>query len=299
MQQAERPTQYCSPKAFEETYVNSGRCLSDTDIRLVAEEVVGRNARKLKQLGDVDAMIGMLSQRLGPDMSAWADHVDLKDRREIRDKLKRRFRPKYPRKWMDKPSTWLNTGDITRVMKQYELSDRHFKFLGVYPRDFTSRIHNMKVCMAGEHVCDLDVDSLWKNKRYHIGIVLNTDTHDRDGSHWVACFISINPNKPMYGAYYYDSSSHPPPQEVFEWMLHVRKKVEQSRFIVKSEEAYRHSFEIAHNHERRQFRNTECGMFAIHFLTTAKQNATTFRELCNAMGYDDDMFALRKVLFRP
>jgi hypothetical protein len=154
------------------------------------------------------------------------------------------------------------------------------------------------VCLAGEHVCDLNVDKLWRSKRYHIGIVLNMDTHDRRGSHWVACFISINPQKPMYGAYYYDSSAHPPPQEIAQWMLQVRQKVEQSRFI-QTLEANKRPFQMAYNHARRQFMFSECGMFAIHFLTTAKQNATTFEELCNAMGYDDDMFALRKVVFRP
>ena len=46
----------------------------------------------------------------------------------LRDKLyKTTFAPKQPEKWKVNPNTWLNSLDISKVMKQYEHDHSNFK----------------------------------------------------------------------------------------------------------------------------------------------------------------------------
>lgn len=93
----------------------------------------------------------------------------------------------------------------------------------------------------------------------------------------------------MYGAYYYDSVARPPPPEIATWILRLRDTAPSST---------RH-FELAYNQDRRQFQNTECGIFAMHFLVTAVENTSaSFVDICKSMGYDRDMSVLRHAMFR-
>lgn len=284
----------CSPLALATTYPQHGRCMSDADIRLLAEAWNTENARRKNSTvrvgasGGIAATIHDLSRVLGPDMSSWIDSEFVRKDSALRAKLSKRFRPKSPKAWHRDPRTWLSTVDIEKVMKQYEASHTDFQFLGVFPRDFTSVTRSSAPeCLAGAHVCNLKPGE--PSQRKHMGIVFNLDRHDQKGSHWVCCFVSVDPDKPMYGAYYYDSVARPPPMEVAKWMLDLR-----SRLLIKSDR----KFEVVYNRVRRQFYNTECGMFVIRFLTVAMENNKTFETISNEMGYDDDMNALRRVMFR-
>ncbi|PNH10541.1 hypothetical protein TSOC_002729 [Tetrabaena socialis] len=187
---------------------------------------------------------------------------------------------------------WLSTTDIENVMEQYHAAHPTFKFIGVHPRDFTAMARSGGSCISGTDVCDPPLADLHKKKNIkHIGAVFNMDKHDQRGSHWVSCFISMDATKPMYGAYYYDSVARPPPPEIAAWMLKIQK-------IVDGFQKSDRPFELAYNRERRQFQNTECGMFSMVFLTVAMRNADTFTAICNAMGNDRDMNTLRQVMYR-
>ena len=283
----------CSPVAFESTFKRDGKCLSDKDIRLIAGELNISTRDGDSDDADVVTTTARISKVLGPDMSRWVDSKIVRKNPILKAKLSRKFRPKSPKSWRKKPRMWLSSIDIDNVMKQYTSVHEDFIFLGVFPRNFTEVVTSgSTTCLAGEKVCNLNVDKLISSGKMHIGVVFNLDRHDRRGSHWVACFISLDASKPLYGAYYYDSVARPPPFEAAKWMLEIQEKVKALGTAANQQ------FKIEYNVRRRQFHNTECGMFSIYFLTVAMKNDTTFDEICNDMGTDDDMFALRRVMFR-
>lgn len=287
----------CSPYALDAVYKQKGRCLPDAAIMSIAQ-LWNRTHRQESPVDvtTVEHAIQGLSTKLGSNVDGWIDAPFLHEAPKHRTALVRKyFKPKTPTSWRANPREWLSTVDIDNVMKQYEASSPEFKFLGVFPRNFTEVLKGSEACIAGTHVCDLQPHlgpAQAPRTPKCMGIVFNLDRHNQSGSHWVACFISIDtdPGAKMFGAYYYDSVARPPPMEVAKWMVSVKVKVDaQSPHRV---------FELKYNKTRRQFQNTECGIFVIHFLTRAMKNNATFDSLCRDTGYDDDMLALRKTFFR-
>lgn len=313
----------CSPDAYEENYQTDGTCLSYEDMVAIAKhwnnihperpismsKLSATSTKSSKSVKSVkssksskssksvksttkdptttkkialDALMHRLGS-LGPQLL----ETDLvSGNPALYRRLKARFRPKHPASWAQNPVAWLSTSDIEVVMQQYQRLHPDFAFLGVHPRDFASLDHT-----HGADIRNVPLEQYIKKGIHHAGAVLNLDRNDQAGSHWVACFLSIDPARPLYGAYYYDSVARPPPHEIAAWMVNLRDRVQA---LDKRER----KFELTYNKERRQFQNTECGMFAMFFLAVAMRNSCTFERICKDMGTDKDMAAMRHVMFR-
>ena len=61
--------------------------------------------------------------------------IDNNHKKQLR---KQYLRPRRPSKWEDDPDLWLNNFDIINCLKQYEKSYSWFRFLGVFPIDFSA-----------------------------------------------------------------------------------------------------------------------------------------------------------------
>ncbi len=107
------------------------------------------------------------------------------------------FRPKGPTKQFE----WLSTEDIESVMKQYEKVYTDFKFIGAVPSDFDE--------LPIYETTDLEFSKL-ENSTPKIGAIINLDTHDQSGSHWVALFANLKTNS----IYYFDSFRKQPQNRV-------------------------------------------------------------------------------------
>jgi hypothetical protein len=278
------PPSSCSPDAYSKTYLTKQRCLSNSDIQGLATELFHSPTKELSSKS-TDHLYRKLQRVLGPDPTTWASHPALRGNRKLRARISQRFRPKRPSSWRKNPTTWLSTSNIEGVMRQYRRLHPDFVFLGVHSRDFASlRLPSVR------EVKRPPLDKYLQSGKRHLGAVFNLDRYDQAGSHWVAVFISLDPTSPMYGAYYYDSVARVPPEEIAEWMVRIKgdSRLPETRRM----------FELTWNRERRQFLHTECGMFAMAFLATAMENSMSFREVCDGMGTDEDMLALRKIMFR-
>ena len=71
-----------------------------------------------------------LSLQCGSNETCWLEQPFVKNTTHV-SKLEKNFRPKKPASWYKNPTEWLNTYDILFVMKQYEESDKLYKFIGV------------------------------------------------------------------------------------------------------------------------------------------------------------------------
>lgn len=197
-----------------------------------------------------------------------------------------RFRPDKPREWVDQEFTWLNSMDISAVMKQYEKADPTFQFLGVLPRDFAVLKNPSGKCVIA-NTCNFDAGSVFrksKSKVRRIGMVINLDKWGQGGSHWVALLIDMKRRAIMY----YDSTTDPPHRDILVFMQQQRRAISN---------ALRIDMDMQYNTVERQFKNTECGIFAMTFLAMMLETKLTFQEVCHIMPRDADIHMLRSVFY--
>jgi hypothetical protein len=194
--------------------------------------------------------------------------------------LKENFRPDKPEEWKDDPDKWLNTYNILNVMKQYEDKYKNFKFVGVFPIDFMTKIDGS--CVSKE-MCSLNLNDMIKKKITKIGFIFNLDKHYQSGSHWVSLFMNLNKNNKNYGAYYYDSNGTPPPIEIKNYIKIVKNKLNKND----------NKFKFKFNKKRHQYSNSECGMFSLYFMNESLKNVSFEKFINNKKINDKFVFKLR------
>tara|TARA_B100001564_G_C20588348_1_gene646635 strand:+ start:109 stop:933 length:825 start_codon:yes stop_codon:yes gene_type:complete len=201
--------------------------------------------------------------------------------------MMKRFRPDKPTEWDSNPRTWLTNFDIKDVMMQYEKKYKTFKFIGVFPNNYDDKLF-MNVCVS-EELCKLDITELITKGKYQLGIVFNTDPHWSSGAHWVAVYIGISEKYPKkFGFFYYDSNAENPSAYVSK--LYKEVKTQMSKITQKK-------FDLYINNRRHQFKNTECGMFSMHFIINMLDRKREFKNIINDTICDDKVFKLRDLYY--
>ena len=199
--------------------------------------------------------------------------------------IKGSFRPTQPKEWKTKPRTWLNTTNIDDVMEQYEKKYPSFKYIGATPIDFDLEQGN--TCMVSE-LCNFDIGKIKKEKKKSVGMVFNTDPHNRPGEHWFSMYIDLigknRKGKPTI--YFFDSAINKlsmVPKQILEFIEEIQK-----------ENNYR--FDFLYNDIQHQYEDTECGIYCLHFLTEMLKGKP-FKEYINQKIDDKKMFRFRDKFF--
>jgi hypothetical protein len=169
-------------------------------------------------------------------------------------------------------------------MKQYEQAYPWFKFLGVFPIDFSApdpyQRSGPPKCL-NKDICDLKLREEYDTGVRGIGMVFNLDPHFKGGSHWVAMYIDLNDiKKPCI--YYNDSYGYPVPKQIARLMRSFKLQIK--------------SCELGFNARRFQYGDSECGMFSLYFLI-CMISGIPFRDFCKDSVNDGFMLELRKILF--
>jgi hypothetical protein len=290
---------YCSPAHHE--FSKEGTCYSREDLVTIGTElnkVLHTHKINIKSSKkNLHSQIKeALKSKCGDKEFCWIeqDFLDFKKKKEIEDA----FRPKKPIEWYKNRRTWLNTFDILFVMEQYEELHTDFWFLGVYPIDFELMVNGHCV---GDIMCTLNVKKILSKHKKQFGMVINTDPHDKGGQHWFAIYCSLDPTKENFGIYQYDSTAYNKNADdefndvkpALDFMDKV--KLEINNIFPKKIAS---KFEVRTNLLRRQFKNTECGMFSIVFLTQCLKNIK-FDHICEKMKKDDEINLFRDDIYRP
>jgi hypothetical protein len=189
------------------------------------------------------------------------------------------FAPPSPKEWKSDPNTWLTNLDIEKVLKQYEFKYPNFKLIGPSSIDFDKKIYPNR-CVSDD-LCNFNITEYKQKGITKIGIVLNTDPHTSDGSHWICLFINIT----LQYIYFFDSNGEIVPKEVTAFMNRIH---EQSNEL-------NTPFKIIINKVEHQKTNTECGMYVLYILITLLKKDTypRFKKIIP----DSKVEALRKILF--
>lgn len=237
----------------------------------------------------------------------WLSTID--DRDLKRDIYKHVYAPFAPKDWKKNPNQWLTNFDILNVMRQYEYTYPHFRFIGPSPIDFDAKPDDDK-CVTTE-ICQFNLAKELNGSRpakesksgkpakelngglnggkTHFGFVFNLDEHDEPGSHWVSMFIDV-PNKFIY---FFDSASLLLPSEIDVFIKRVQKQG------LELPESPIH-FKVYQNKVEHQFGNTECGMYSLFFIITmltGKVYSGKNKGSLRAIGLEKklDLFTKRKI----
>lgn len=196
------------------------------------------------------------------------------------------LRPRKPKAWDSDPDMWLDNYNILHVMKQYEDAFSWFKFLGVFPIDFSAPDPYKKdpshpECLYKE-TCNLKLKDEYNNGIRGIGMIFNLDPHYKGGSHWVGLYINLNNiNRPFVG--YFDSYGYKVPNMVARLMRSFKLQIQEC--------------ELGYNARRFQYGNSECGMFSMYFIICMIYGIS-FKNFCKDSVNDTFMLELRNILFR-
>jgi hypothetical protein len=204
------------------------------------------------------------------DESCWVDKLYVNQNALI---------PKKPDTWKFNNKTWLTNFDILNVMSQYEKKYKSFKFIGVVPIDFKDS-NGFGGCISQE-LCRFKLS----NKYSKYAVVFNLSPHYDSGSHWIALFINTNKRTNNYGCFFFDSNADYIPDEVNDLCNNIISQVNDPKFTLHV------------NDSRKQFKDTECGMFCLNFIIKCLQKHK-FDDIVKRKCFDDDVHKLRNVLFR-
>ena len=160
---------------------------------------------------------------------------------------KRALAPYAPKSWLKNPKEWLSSRDIEDVMAQYEAAFPGFKFYGASPIDFDKRIRPGKC--VWDDLCNLSLARELGRGAEQIGVILNLDTHDQPGSHWVTLFIDLGQGYVMY----FDSTGDPPPREVKKLLDRLQEQAGRVGLPLR----------VLINNRAHQRGDTECGVYGL------------------------------------
>ena len=165
--------------------------------------------------------------------------------------IKELFKPFSPESWKSKPSTWLSSIDISKIMYQYEKLYKNFAFIGPSPIDFDSK-QLFSTCVW-EKLCKFDLKKYINKKKYKIGIIFNLDPHNKPGSHWVALFVDIDKKF----IFYFDSNGIKIPKQINNLVSKIKKQGHELNidFLFDSNEDFIH-----------QYGDGQCGMYTLYFV---------------------------------
>lgn len=197
------------------------------------------------------------------------------DRKEFENS----FRPIMPEKWIKDYNAWLMTSDIEKVLNQYMNSDNSFYFYGAVPIDFSN-------CSVS-NLCSINLKNHLDKGEDKIGIVFNTDPHNKSGQHWISMYIDLK-GKSLHKnpcIYYFDSYGRKPPSE-------IEKLVEK---LLKQSKKYNLGLNYLYNNEKYQKRDSQCGVYSIYFVEQML-SGKNFRNVLHKLD-DKKMIKLRNKYF--
>lgn len=224
---------------------------------------------------------------------------------------RQRFRPERPSSWIKNPNQWLSTVDIQRVLEQYEQKYPYFVFLGVFPIDFNEPSRRARGggsrCRLDSPLCMFRYSMLNKwvsakrmrsrrvkggdgldNAPAQIGLVLNLDHVGEKGSHWVAVFGDMQRHELIY----YDSNGKGPPTEA-KRLLDMIKKEHDKAHLRLQRDGGAPKLRIRWNDVKHQFHDTECGVYAMHFIISMLENPGGFDMFQKTTPGDREIMKLR------
>ena len=250
-------------------------CLSDNIILNLKDAFNKKNSKNKISKSNPDKIRSSLKNKLDKCYSedCWLDIIEDQN---LRKKLKKQFfAPYQPKEWKKSKSTWLTNYDIRDVLKQYEQKYKNFKMIGPSPIDFDAKPYLEDTCVW-EDLCTFSLANCIKQKKDKIGIIINLDKHDENGSHWVSLFLDLD----EHILFYMDSAGNEIPNEI---KALVDRIIDESKKLDMDTIVYHSNYPTVH-----QYGNNECGMYTLYFIIsmlTNKKGNVNFKNMNDKLDY--------------
>jgi hypothetical protein len=280
-----------------------GSCFTHNALKKIAMNYNLKGSNKININQEKEHLVKELEKRLQDkcnDQVCWL-RLDIIKEIDNEDILNNTFRPHGPTKKYD----WLSTSHINNVVEQYQHVYKDFLFLGAVPHDF----EDLEVL----GLSNLNFNEIEKDGKTKIGMVINLDNHDQNGSHWVALFTDLAKNQ----IYFFDSVGKKPSRKIRCFINKITKYLYKKKYnielhlnqIIKIlrnnhintknihiENLKNSNFDIRHNHIQHQFDNSECGVYSINFIIRLVEGES-FNSIITNVTKDDEMNQTRKEYF--
>ena len=273
----------CSPK--DKSEINDFSCYTDKSLFKLRDLWNARHPDSKINTNEPKEIHSKITNYLGDvcnKESCW-----LKQKAEfgpISSDMAESFAPESPIEWKKNPNEWLSSVDIIKVMKQYEKAYKCFDFIGPSPIDFdTKKLYGE--CVWDE-LCNFSLEKQIKNGKTKIGIIFNTDPHNKPGQHWISMFINIKKKQ----IFFFDSTGDEPTDEIMTLVNRIKEQGKNLKrkiiFDYDSNEGIEH-----------QYGNTECGIYSLFFIVHMLEDKLTEHYLKTHILKDEYMQKFRKVYF--
>ena len=272
----------CSPKVLNE--LNMFSCYTDKTLFKLRDLWNAKYPNAFISSTDgkeIHKLLSKYMRKVCKTESCWLDQgfINQKDINVIETES---FAPEQPDDWEKKPNEWLTSSDILKVMEQYEKAYKCFEFIGPTPIDFDKKL-TLGECVWDE-LCNFSVDNQIKNGKFKIGIVFNTDPHNKSGQHWISMFINIKKGE----IFFFDSVGDTAPPEIKKFVERVKEQGKKLGI----------EFEYDENHPvEHQYGNTECGIYSLFFIVHMLQDKITEDYLKTHIIKDKHMSEFRNKYF--
>ena len=273
----------CSPK--EKTKYNKFSCYTNDSLYKLRDKWNKRHHDKLIETNDAKEIHSKLTFYLNnvcKTESCWIKQE--KDFGKISDDIKDSFAPLSPSEWKKNPNEWLSSVDIDKVMGQYKKAYKCFEFIGPSPIDFDKKL-SYGECVWNE-LCNFSLANQIKKGKNKIGIIFNTDPHNKSGAHWISLFINIKKKV----IFFFDSVGTKITPEIMK--LIDRIKEQGNKLNPKVNFKFDDSNGVEH-----QYKNTECGIYSLFFIIHMLQDKTSEDFYKTHIIKDDQIQNYRKIYF--
>lgn len=269
---------------------NEGSCLDDKLIKEVAKTLNKLTKKKKITPINIKDPVHVMHENICKKIhditgcsseACWMNFKKLmKGLGKHREDFKDSFKPVMPKEWIKDYNEWLKTDDIETCLDQHEYEHDDFFFYGAVPIDF-------KKCSVSD-LCSFNLKKHIQKGHNKIGIVFNTDPHDEPGEHWIAMYVDILGKNldSIPGIYYFDSYGSKPGKEVNQLIQKIKKQGAKNKT----------PFKYFYNDHSFQSKDSQCGMYAIHFIKSML-NDISFKKFLNTDLNDKRMKQLRKKHF--
>ena len=270
---------------------SDGSCLDEELIRKVAK-IVNKMRKKDKKMPKINckespekihgSVCKALKEITGCSSEAcWLKIKNLmKHLGKDKEKFKESFKPIMPDDWLKDYNAWLGTDDIENCLEQHQKSDRSFYFYGAEPIDFSD-------CSVSK-LCSFDMKKHLEKGQNKIGIVFNTDPHNKSGQHWMSLYMDLSGInlEGIPGIYFFDSYGRKPGKEISKLIKKVTKQGQDCNNPVK----------YFYNDKGYQKKDAQCGMYSIHFIKEM-MNGINFKDYLKSGLSDKQMVEVREEYF--
>jgi Ulp1 protease family, C-terminal catalytic domain/Intraflagellar transport complex B protein 46 C terminal len=166
-------------------------------------------------------------------------------------------RPSAPAEWSANSEEWLSSDDIDNCQKYYEKLIPDYYYAGSVPIDFDLHTETGKCIVSS--LCSMSLSKLFKKGYRRVGIVFNTDPHDKGGEHWIASFVDMREELEYPKMVFFDSYGREPEPEIQRLMKRWKEQIDEMKVFKKP-------MKLEYNKIRHQYKNAQCGMYCIYFL---------------------------------